>query len=262
MLGFNSQEGHFLWEGAPIQLSESEKREMDSMNWWASIPFAPDTRPNAQCNPVDYLPLYHLDKIDFKGKSYLDIGCWDGFQCFYAEAMGASRVVGVDDLSQRHMGPDARTFAKEKLHSNVEFLDLNVYDLSPKYLGSFDIVSMFGVLYHLVHPMLGIEKAAGVCKNTFLLSSHFISTDTEVPLCVLYPNKELADDASNWTGANRSWILEAIRIQGFEPQIDHVYHGDRISVLSERVDNAHAKNTMLNAHRDASLMSTAKSPKH
>lgn len=254
MLTFDSTTGHFLQNGMPIDLSPQEMKEMEELEWWHSIPFAPGKRPSARCNPVEYIPLYFLDKVDFKGKSYLDIGCWDGFQCYYAEAMGATRVVGVDDLSQRNMGPLARTFAKEKLQSRVEFIDLNVYDLSPKFIGSFDIVSMFGVLYHLVHPMLGIEKAASVCRETFLLSSHYVPGGEDIPLCVLYPHDELAGDSSNWTGPNKTWVMEAIRIQGFEPKFDQTYHGDRISVLSERIENKHSRNKLLNAHRDAALM--------
>lgn len=42
------------------------------------------------------LELMELDKIDFKGKAVLDIGCSGGFYCRYAKEHGASRVMGVD----------------------------------------------------------------------------------------------------------------------------------------------------------------------
>jgi len=37
-----------------------------------------------------------LDKVDFKGKNVLDIGCNSGVFCNYASKMGAKRVVGID----------------------------------------------------------------------------------------------------------------------------------------------------------------------
>lgn len=37
-----------------------------------------------------------LDKIDFKGKSVLDIGCSEGVFCHYAESRGASKIIGID----------------------------------------------------------------------------------------------------------------------------------------------------------------------
>lgn len=40
--------------------------------------------------------LMKLDKLDFTGKSIIDIGCSGGFYCRYAHDRGASRVLGVD----------------------------------------------------------------------------------------------------------------------------------------------------------------------
>ncbi len=40
--------------------------------------------------------LMELDKIDFKGKAVVDIGCSGGFYCRYAKEHGATRVMGVD----------------------------------------------------------------------------------------------------------------------------------------------------------------------
>jgi hypothetical protein len=42
------------------------------------------------------LELMQLNKLDFTGKSVLDIGCSGGFYCRYAKDRGASRVLGVD----------------------------------------------------------------------------------------------------------------------------------------------------------------------
>src|SRR5690606_37666209 len=41
-----------------------------------------------------------LAPVDFKGKSVLDIGCWDGQWSFVAEQRGAASVLASDDNSQ------------------------------------------------------------------------------------------------------------------------------------------------------------------
>src|SRR4051812_27152592 len=41
-----------------------------------------------------------LGPVDFKGKSVLDIGCWDGKWSFLAEQRGAASVLATDDNSQ------------------------------------------------------------------------------------------------------------------------------------------------------------------
>jgi hypothetical protein len=42
------------------------------------------------------LELMGLDKIDFKDKYVIDIGCSGGFYCRYAASRGAKRVMGID----------------------------------------------------------------------------------------------------------------------------------------------------------------------
>ena len=254
MLSFDQIHKCFLVDGSPVILTYDEFDKMNSMQWWHSIPFAPTVRSNGFCIATDFIPHYLLNTIDFRGKSVLDIGCWDGFQLFYAESQGASRVVGVDDLSQRHGGEQARDFARRHLKSKVEFVNMSVYDLTPKNIGTFDIVMMFGVLYHLIHPLLGIEKACGVCKSDFLMSSHFIpSTDTS-PWCMLYPGEELAGDKTNWSGPNRSWIKHALEIQSFKSICENEYPVNCVTVHSAREKNHHSTNTILNSHRNTELI--------
>ncbi len=70
-----------------------------------------------------------------------------------ANARGAS-------ASQDCVALDTFNEARELIGSKVEYLTLDVNELSARRLGTFDIVLFFGVLYHLRHPLLGLEKAA------------------------------------------------------------------------------------------------------
>ena len=105
-----------------------------------------------------------LARAGFKGKSVLDIGCWDGYWSFFAERAGAARVLATDKNSQRWI-IDAQGFrpaapadnpgfrlAHEFYRSRVEYNgDTSVYDLD-RVEGRFDIVLFLGVYYHLTHP--------------------------------------------------------------------------------------------------------------
>ena len=69
------------------------------------------------------------------------------------ERRGAIGGLAVDSARQE-------TFfeAKKLLNSKVEYVVEDVCHLTPRDVGYFDIVLFFGVLYHLKHPLLALER--------------------------------------------------------------------------------------------------------
>jgi tRNA (mo5U34)-methyltransferase len=99
-----------------------------------------------------------LEKIDFAGKTVLDIGCWDGYWSFYAERRGASRVLATDDETQNWGGSAGLKLAKALMGSSIETrMDVSIYEAA-KLKERFDIVLCLGVYYHLVDPFLGFSQ--------------------------------------------------------------------------------------------------------
>jgi SAM-dependent methyltransferase len=95
------------------------------------------------------------------GLTVLDIGAWDGFFSFECERRGAARVVAADHFSWHGSGWGTKAgflLAREALGSRVEDLDIDVMDLTPERVGTFDVVLFLGVLYHLRHPFLALEQ--------------------------------------------------------------------------------------------------------
>src|SRR5215471_13274082 len=89
---------------------------------------------------------------DLTGKRVLDIGPWDGYFSFEMERRGAE-VVAIDYVDLDTFRALHRVF-----QSRVTYRRMDLYELDPARDGMFDIVLCLGVLYHLKHPLLGLEK--------------------------------------------------------------------------------------------------------
>ena len=91
-----------------------------------------------------------------EGLSVLDIGAWDGFFSFEAEKRGASEVQAVDTFQGRDpvTAIDGFDYAWHNLGSKVMYGYANIEN-DPYALGNirYDLVLLFGVLYHSENPM-------------------------------------------------------------------------------------------------------------
>ena len=81
-----------------------------------------------------------FSKISFQGKSVLDLGCNFGFFSFLARRLGASRVLGVDNMPQIIEG--CRLLTSIYGLSNIEFKVADLERLKPGD-EQFDIVLLF-----------------------------------------------------------------------------------------------------------------------
>ena len=99
---------------------------------------------------------------DLHGRSVLDVGTFDGFYAFLAEARGARRVVAVDNEQYREWvrarwgvelegGEGFRTIA-ELSHSAVEYRVLDAFDLDAL-REQFDLILCFGILHRVEDPL-------------------------------------------------------------------------------------------------------------
>jgi SAM-dependent methyltransferase len=134
-----------------------------------------------------------MAKIDYRGKTVLDLGSWDGYWAFEAERRGAATVVATD---ARLTGYHNLLFAKEMLESQViPICNAPVQDLTnrlntvglPK---TFDIVQHLGLLYHLRDPLLSFAQVRQVLnpEGLVLLETAFI--DDEVSSYMLFSGLE------------------------------------------------------------------------
>lgn len=164
-----------------------------------------------------------LDGLDLRGKSVLDVGAWDGFYSFAAKRRGAARVLATDHYCWSGPGwgtKDGFDYARDRLKLEVEDLEIDLMDLSPERLdGSFDVVLFMGILYHLRHPLLGLERVASVCRDILVLETVIDARWSRRPMMVFYPGRERNDDPTNWWAPNVPCAVAMLKSVGFR-QID------------------------------------------
>lgn len=193
--------------------AEQQRNELASCSWWHSIDLGA-VGVTAGVHQLDELrhnfTSFHLPE-DMRGLRVLDIGCWDGFYAFEAERRGAE-VTAIDCWH-----PETFFAAKKALNSAVEFHEMSVYEISQARLGIFDIVLFLGVLYHLRHPLLALERVAEVTGDIAIIESHSIDhlLDTTHPIMEFYERNELGGQYDNWWGPNSEALLRMTRAAGF-----------------------------------------------
>ena len=167
---------------------------------------------------------------DLRGKRVLDIGAWDGWFSFEFERRGAE-VVAVDCVALNSF-----LEARDLLGSRVEYLTLDVGELSAAKLGRFDIVLFFGVLYHLRHPLLGLEKVVELCTDLALIESFVIPSEKRTIPAVMefYERTELGGQIDNWCGPSPEGLLAMCRSAGFAQAELKDVTNQRASVVCRR----------------------------
>lgn len=178
---------------------------------------------------------------DLSGQSVLDVGCNAGFYAFEMKRRGAERVVAID--SDRRYLQQAR-LAAEVLQVEVEFREMSVYQVHAL-CERFDLVVFMGVLYHLRHPLLALERLRDHVVADRLLfqclqrgSRSLCAIEENYPFDEVkvfeepgYPKlhfveQRYADDPTNWWIPNRAGAEALLRASGFtvvEGPIDDVY---------------------------------------
>jgi tRNA (mo5U34)-methyltransferase len=192
----------------------------DAIRWYHTI----DLGHGVVTKGVDDTPqrLRRLDLPEsFAGRTVLDVGAWDGFFSLDAERRGAARVVATDHYAWHGVGWGTGAgkagfqLAREARASRVEDVDIDVMDLSPERVGMFDVVLFLGVLYHLPHPLLALERIASVTRGLLILETVVDMVGFGRPAMAFYPGKELNNDPTNWWGPNIPAVHAMLQTVGF-----------------------------------------------
>lgn len=153
---------------------------------------------------------------DLSGNRVLDIGPWDGFFSFEMERRGA-QVSAID-----YVDLDTFRAIRQLFRSRVTYERKDVYELHPERDGAFDIVLCLGVLYHLKHPLLALERICAVTSDRCIIETFVADGEdwlsghsSSIPFLEFYERDELAGQLDNWCGPNVAAVCALIRSAGF-----------------------------------------------
>ena len=181
---------------------------------------------------TDYLGI---SDMDFTGLRVHDVATDEGWWAFWSEMQGANLVEAsdVEDFADYDWGavPDQKFIAEHNaarggrqvfdfhhrnLQSQVVVKKQSVYDIH----GEFDVIFCHGLLYHLRHPLLAIDRMRKACRG-FLIMETFVD-DSRDPLTAemkFYRTNEIGP-ISNWCGATTACVTSWLRDSGFQ----HVFY--------------------------------------
>jgi tRNA (mo5U34)-methyltransferase len=171
---------------------------------------------------------------DVRGKRCLDVATYDGFLAFELERRGAAEVVATDIVDhadwdwlprereagiaflENQAGQKGRGFeiAAAALGSKVKRVFVNVYDLDPEELGSFDVVVCGSLLLHIRDPFRALAAIRSVCAGEFL------SLETvDLGLTATFrrrPVLHLEADDGRWLIPNVAAHRKMLEVAGFD----------------------------------------------
>jgi tRNA (mo5U34)-methyltransferase len=196
---------------------DSLRREVAATKWWHTIDLGNGVvTPGIDPTPARLRELQIPD--DLTGLTVLDIGAWDGFFSFEAERRGASRVLATDSFCWGGGGWGTKAgfeLARRALGSRVEDLDIDPLELSPSRVGTFDLVLFLGVLYHMRHPLLALERVFSVTRGQLILQTQIDLSAIDRPALAFYQGSDLNNDPTNWFGPNPPAVAAMLRAAGF-----------------------------------------------
>jgi tRNA (mo5U34)-methyltransferase len=158
-----------------------------------------------------------FDGLDLKGRTVLDVGCWDGAYSIEAARRGA--VVTATDHYVWKVRPGSREafdLAISCLAPGVTAIDMPVEELSLERPGRHDIVLFLGVLYHLRDPLGALERVAALAAETLVVETRMGLRWLPHPAMRFHPGSTLENDPTNWWTPNRPCVEAMLRDLGFK----------------------------------------------
>jgi tRNA (mo5U34)-methyltransferase len=199
------------------------------------LPNGVETAPD---HPLGDFPAFKWHEIgpalpmDLRGSRVLDIGCNAGFYAFELARRGAS-VLAIDH-DEHYLAQAEWARRRLGLERQVELRLMGVYDLAD--LDEvFDVVLFLGVLYHLRHPLLGLDLVADRVGGTLVLQTLTMpggdpegTTPDDLVIddrerlrdgdwpAMAFVEHRLADDQTNWWVPSAGAVEAMVRSTGLQ----------------------------------------------
>lgn len=153
---------------------------------------------------------------DMSGKTFLDVGCWEGANCAEAVRRGAEQVVGLDLCTSDDLAENVAEFG-------FEFVQMDIFSEKFLELDSFDVVLCGGVLYHVENVMSLLFRLRRVTSELLFLETKIRNTDFDDPVLFFRSTAEVKNP-SNWWVPNRPALRDMLIAAGFD-EIEEIWSG-------------------------------------
>jgi tRNA (mo5U34)-methyltransferase len=152
------------------------------------------------------------------GRSFLDIGAWNGYFSFAAHRRGATPILATDSFcwtEPMFKGLETFQLCRQELGIAIDDQTVDVDDL-PDRVTPHDVVLFAGVFYHRIEPVRALAAAARVARHCLIVETHQDAIDISRPAMIFYPGTTLNGDPTNWWGPNPQCVAALLRAHGFE----------------------------------------------
>lgn len=211
---------------------------MDTIKFYMRVPLPDGSHTDGKIDYTKVPDQLGISDLDLSGQRVLDIAANDGFWTFWAEKQGAADLLAIDvdsfdgydwsyDGPPKEFRPDLKNTASQGAEAGAGFealrklfrskavrKNLSIYDLDPIKHGKFDLIFNFGLLYHLRHPLLSLEKCRRVCQGAMILETHVVNGFGNLPVNLFYNRDEL-HTITNWTGPTFGCVVQWLHSAGF-----------------------------------------------
>ncbi len=104
---------------------------------------------------AEFMAAYGLHDNWFDGKDVIDVGCWTGGTTFMLKALGARRVLALEEVQKYARAADDLVNGVYEL-DDVHCEGGNLYEFETD--TPYDVAYCPGVVYHLSDPVLGLRR--------------------------------------------------------------------------------------------------------
>lgn len=249
----------------PLSAQELQAQVAAVPFWWHTLDLGQGVvTPGKKTRRILEDQLRQCNLPDLRGRTVLDIGAWDGFFSFHAERSGAARVLALDhyvwSIDFSNLQPTPRLpehdparwrpaelpgkrgfdLAHRALGSRVETIVTDFMETDLGALGQFDVVFYLGVLYHMRHPLLALERLAQVTRDMAVIETEAVCIPglEDRAFCQFFEADELSADPTNWWSPNAQAVIGLCRAAGFrkvEIQRPLQPVGSRLKILRRRL---------------------------
>jgi tRNA (mo5U34)-methyltransferase len=147
--------------------------------------------------------------VELSGRSFLDVGCWEGVHCAEAVRRDARQVVGIDLCTGDDLAANVDRYG-------FDFIQMDVFSEKWLGLGEFDVVLCSGLLYQAENVISLLVRLRKVVRELLVLETGITRLQPDKPMMIFHGQGEGTNNPANWWTPNKLCLEQMLATAGFE----------------------------------------------